>query len=300
MAKPPNSNTICAIITTFRPDENLTRCVESVRRQVRRIVLIDDGDSQANVAKLHDWYETIEEVTILHQPKNLGIAAALNRGVEQARKQGYEWLLTLDDDSIPHGDMVGRLCWHLEQLQTQGRIGCLGMGWDREGVRVADARLPRWCEKRGIITSGSLFSLEAYDAVGGFREEFFIDCVDYDFCLRLRAQGYRIIQILECGFQHSLGVSKQHRLLGFTIDTYSHDPQRLYYLCRNSTVLALEYLFADPLYTCAVAKGLAEKILAIALWETERRQRLKALLLGVGDGLRHRLGKQTLNDHESK
>ena len=299
MAQLPSSSTLCAIITTYRPRAALIQCVQSIRQQVGAIIIIDDGDSPENVVKLHAWFEGIEAMIILHQPNNLGIAAALNRGVEQARKLGYQWLLTLDDDSIPQGDMVGRLCWHLEQLQSQGRIGCLGMGWHREAP-LKDSRLPRWREKRGIITSGSLFSLAAYDAVGGFREEFFIDCVDYDFCLRLRSRGYRIIQILECGFQHSLGLSKQHRLLGFTIDTYTHDPQRLYYWFRNATVLALEYIGADPLYTCAVGKGLAGKILAIMLWETQRRQRFKAVFSGVVDGLKHRMGKQKLNDHESK
>jgi rhamnosyltransferase len=300
MAEHPSSNTLCAIITTYRPSVALVQCVQSIQRQVNEIVIIDDGDSQANVAKLHAWFGGMEALTILHQPKNFGIAAALNRGVEHARPRGYQWLLTLDEDSIPQGDMVSRLCCHLVQLQSLGRVGCLGMGWQREEGRVADARLPRWREKRGIITSGSLFSLAAYDAVGGFREEFFIDCVDYDFCLRLRTRGYRIIQILEYGFQHSLGVGKQHRLLGFTIDTYRHDPQRLYYLVRNSIVLALEYICADPLYTCAVGYGLAGKVLEIVLWKTERRQRFKALICGVADGLRHRMGRRILNDHESK
>lgn len=300
MAELPNSNTLCAVITTYRPGAALMQCVHSIRPQVSRIIIVDDGDSQDNVAKLHTWFEGNEAITILHQPKNLGIAAALNRGVEQARKHGHKWLLLLDDDTIPNSDMVSRLCWHLSQLQSQERIGCLGMSWHREKVSAANDCLPIWREKRGIITSGSLFPLAAYDAVGGFSEEFFIDCVDYDFCLRLRKHGYRIIKILECGFQHSLGVSKQHRLLGFTIDTYSHDPQRLYYLFRNSVVLALEYVCADPLYTCAVVKGLAGKILEQMLWETQRKRRFKALFSGICDGLRHRLGKRILNGHESQ
>lgn len=300
MAQLPNSNTLCAIITTYRPGAALIQCVHSIRPQVGRIIIVDDGDSQDNVVKLHAWFEGIEAMTILHQPNNLGIAAALNRGVEQARKYGHKWLLSLDDDSIPNSDMVSRLCWHLAQLQSQGRIGCLGMGWHREEAPLEASRLPRWREKRGIITSGSLFSLAAFEVVGGFREEFFIDCVDYDFCLRLRARGYRVIQILEHGFQHSLGVSKQHRLLGLTIYTYSHDPQRLYYLFRNSVVLALEHVCADPLYSCAVIKGLAGKLLEQMLWEPQKKRRFKALFSGICDGLRRRLGKRILNDHGSQ
>jgi rhamnosyltransferase len=300
MAELPNSNTLCAIITTYRPGAALMQCVQSIRQQVNAILIIDDGDSQDNVAKLHAWFGGMEAVTILHQPKNLGIAAALNRGVKEAAKRGYHWMLLLDDDTIPNSDMVSRLCWHLSQLQSQERIGCLGMSWHHEKMPAANDCPPLWREKRGIITSGSLFSLAAFEAVGGFREEFFIDCVDYDFCLRLRARGYRVIKILECGFQHSLGVSKQHRLLGLTIYTYSHDPQRLYYLFRNSVVLALEHVFADPLYSCAVVKGLAGKLLEQMFWEPQKMRRFKALFSGICDGLRHRLGKRILNDHESQ
>jgi len=299
MPEPPDTQEICAIITTYRPTQTIVKCVQYILPQVGEIVIVDDGDSRDNVAKLDAWFSGIPRITIYHQPENLGIAAALNRGSELARTKGYKWLLTLDDDTIPYSDMVERLCWHMAQLQSRTKIGAIGMSWDRKNTTTAEARLPRWREKRGIVTSGSLFSLEAYDTVGGFREGFFIDCVDYDFCLRLRERGYRIIQVLECGFAHSLGVSRQYRFLRFTVDTYSHEPQRLYYLFRNATVLASEYVFKDPLYVCAVGIGFVKEIAAVVLWQPQKRLRLRALLMGISDALRGRMGRRILSDDRS-
>jgi len=271
-------------------------CVQSVRKQVGEVVIIDDGDSSDNVDKLHAWFSGIDGITIYHQAGNLGIAAALNRGGEIARAKGYQWLLTMDDDSLPEDDMVERLCRHARRLLSTEKIGAIGMSWKSQPRTAARPGRRCWREKRGIITSGCLFPLEAYDAVGRFREEFFIDGVDYDFCLRLRRHEHRVVQVLEYGFALSLGEREEHRLCGFVIHTYRHSPQRLYYQFRNATVLAVEYLWIDPLYVCAVAKSLVGTLAAVVAWQPQKRLRIKALTLGFSDALRGRMGRRILRD----
>lgn len=93
----------------------------------------------------------------------------------------------------------------------------------------ADGRL--WVEKRGIVTSGSLLPLTAYERVGPFREDFFIDAIDYVFCMRARAKGFRVVKVCRLGMTHCLGHMTKHRVLGIRVETYNYSPVRRYYFC---------------------------------------------------------------------
>lgn len=285
---------ICAIVTTYRPELYLVECVRRLVPQVAEIIIVDDGASEANVEKLSQWFDGVAKVTLWHQPANSGIAAALNIGVKIAQERGYEWVVTLDDDSIPDSDMLERLCEHLSQIGGLRPVGIIGM-----------SRAPRNCttqtherttspvclDKRGIITSGSLFSLQTFVLVGPFREEFFIDSVDYDFCMRVRAKGLRVIQVQEYGFKHSLGQNERFQLGIFTFNSESHSPARLYYASRNSTILAAEYFLRDPLFTFALVLSQFKTVMRIMFLQKNKRMKLIAIIRGLVAVLKQKMGK---------
>lgn len=43
------------------------------------------------------------------------------------------------------------------------------------------------------MQSANLVNVEVYKKLGKYREEYFIDCVDYEYCLRARENQYSII-----------------------------------------------------------------------------------------------------------
>jgi rhamnosyltransferase len=47
-------------------------------------------------------------------------------------------------------------------------------------------------EVRLAISSGSLFNLTALQQIGWHNEKYFVDCVDYEFCVRARRYGFKI------------------------------------------------------------------------------------------------------------
>jgi hypothetical protein len=56
------------------------------------------------------------------------------------------------------------------------------------------------------ISSGSLFILSNLDKIGWHNHNFFVDCVDYEFCIRARRFGYKIGLISNTpGFDHISG-----------------------------------------------------------------------------------------------
>ncbi len=293
---PKECSDICAIITTYRPDNAFPSRVQRASRQVGMVVIVDDGDCDENKALLQGWFEYIPGVILHHNRGNIGVAASLNVGITIAKKNGYRWILTLDDDTSIYPDMVIVLieAWQ-NAINRGGRsTAIMGMLTADEGSEIFDCPLggsPLLVEKRGIITSGSLMSLDVYEDIGGFREEFFIDAVDYDYCLRARDRGYCIIMVYRVGMVHQLGNSKRHKFGPFTVVTTNHDPLRRYYAIRNSTVLMREHIKGDPLYSLAVMYFNLKTLMFVLLYERDKHDKLIFMGRGLVDAFRNRLGK---------
>ena len=199
----PLPENICAVITTFRPDKGFSERVERVKKQVGFIVIVDDGKCSENMLKLSKWFKDEKKIRLHHNMSNVGIATSLNTGISIAKDNGYRWILTVDDDSFVKSNLVERLIAGLKNIKTNKPIGIIGTLWrEFNSESKPIIRNAAYSEKRGIITSCSLFSMETYDRVGPFRDEFYIDLVDFDYCHRVKKHGFMIIELNELGFEH--------------------------------------------------------------------------------------------------
>ena len=287
---------VCAVITTFRPDEGFLERVRRIQSQVGSVVIVDDGNSTENVVQLHSWFPESSDIILHHNPMNVGLGASLNKGISIAKHKGYHWVLTLDDDTAVFPNMMANLIKACQTVTKGGGkpVAIMGMSALDEGVASfprPSADGPLVVEKRGIITSGSLISLSVYHTIGGFREEFFIDSIDYDYCLRARANGYRVLRVCQVGMTHRLGHASRHQIGPFDVVTTNHDPIRRYYAFRNSTVLMREHLNDDPLYSLAVIFFQLKTLALVLLAESNKRNKLMWMVRGLWDAWRKRLGK---------
>lgn len=293
---PKSVNDICAVISTFNPTEAIVENLRRISPQVSRVFLVDDSGSSEMSGRLSEWGKGVHNLVVVTQGANTGQARALNCGISRAKAEGYTWILTLDDDTSVEPDMVERLVDAWRRLASEGAkpVALIGMSYrDTGGPPGEDSSSDgEWaCEKRGIITSGSLFPIAVFDYVGPLREEFFIDSVDYDFCLRARTAGARVIKLGQIGMTHSLGHLSSHRVGPFAVTTTNHSPLRRYYMYRNSLILAREYFFKDPLYAIAVVLFNLKTLLLVSLVEKDRAEKIKMMMAGTMDALLYRMGK---------
>lgn len=290
-----DSSNICVVITTYRPDGRFQFRVERVKENnVGFIIIVNDGQCSENKKLLSEWFDNTTDIVVYHNDKNIGIAASLNKGISIATERGFQWILTLDDDTFIAKDMVVQLINYLSVINEK-TVGIIGMSWEDPNVGDLGKKKRNinslWQEKRGIITSGALFSLSTYNVVGPFREDFFIGSVDYDYCLRIRAKGLKVIKINEIGFEHTLGNTRTHDFFGIKFQVSNHDATRLYYEFRNLIVLSFEQTTIDPLYVLAAYKYMLLKVLSIVFFEQNKIRKIHHILVGVFDGLRKQLGK---------
>ncbi len=237
---------------------------------------------------------------------NRGIAAAQNRGIAAALAEGRAFVLLADDDSQPPVDLVPRLLAifadadaHADAVRTGRRIAAVGpLVYDQRdpaavlafghtrlgpqriaGARAATAPLPA----AFLIASGCLIRSQALRDAGPMREDLFIDHVDLEWGLRTRRAGWTLLVDPGTGFAHRLG-DRVVRPWPWKRPFHVHAPLRNAYLVRNTLLLMRGRLLPAGWrlgYLLWLLRYCAFNLVFVA----PRRQRLAAILRGVGAGL---------------
>jgi rhamnosyltransferase len=286
---------VCAILVTYHPDAEFPERLRGIGGQVAAVVIVDNGSGDAELRMLQE-IAADPAITLISNSANLGIARALNIGIQRAATLKFRWVLLFDQDSVVDGDMVETLCAAADSFCDEGRLAIVGSnyryrhGEPSEPVK-SQLRGEQWEEVEWVITSGSLLSLAAYADIGPFREEFFIDYVDIDYCIRARAHGYRIIKTRRQVMSHSIGQPTQHDLLWMKKSTTNHSADRRYYMARNDTVMLREH--GNYRIGGWALKSFLRRVRSckrILLYEQAKLPKIGAVCQGWWDGVRGRMG----------
>lgn len=289
--RPPNRDSVCAVVVTYFPGGDFVSRLRSIQSQVAEVVIVDNASSEETLRLLETARSELG-ITVIHNEENLGIATALNQGTRWAIERKCAWGLLFDQDTTPFPYMLQRLAEAYAEFPSKDRLAVLGSNHRGAGSSdgsVSNAHL--WAERKTVITSGSLVSLEALERIGPFRDEFFMDCVDFDFCLRARAMGFEIIEVTAPGMDHPIGAPSTHRFLWSQCDVFNHSPFRWYYKTRNNLMLWGEYFRKDPAWVLRAVYARIVETLLMLLFEEGKLSKLKYMGAGFCDGLLGRRGK---------
>lgn len=216
--------------------------------QVDSVVIVDNGPDKAVVVWARQW--PVAQVRCISLGHNMGIAFAQNRGIEWAATVDASHVLLMDHDSVPAKDMVAHLVGALTMRPLAGAVGPCYVDSRRAKkkspfVRTAGLRRTRLecstgepvLEVDHLIASGCLIPMDVLARVGRMREDFFIDFVDVEWCLRARAAGYPVYGVCAARLEHRLG-DEPLRFLGR--EYLTHSPCRHYFHVRNAVLLYRE------------------------------------------------------------
>jgi rhamnosyltransferase len=284
----------------------LPRQLEALKKQshkLNEIVVVDNASSDGSVEMLATRYP---EVKVLRLPTNSGVGGAYAAGLNYtALVKRHRWTWLLDDDSVPSHDGLQNLLSGLRHLaegtaepavlapvcvHLKTSVSVPGMLW-------RDGRLVPEFQNRNepltfvdcVISSGSLIQRDAVAAVGLPRADFFMDFVDFEYCLRMRRHGFRIAMVRDSILEHEVGTVTTINVLGWKKVWADHAPWREYYMARNETFTMWQY---DPRF---ITKGfvlyrLARHSLGIFLFGKQKWACLSKQYLGFKDGSAGRLG----------
>ncbi|TGN18309.1 glycosyltransferase family 2 protein [Leptospira idonii] len=283
---------ITAIIVTFNPDLSLLNELVSVLIcDDIETVIVDNQSSQSfqkslPVSKLLQFFPL---------ESNFGIGYAINFAIRKYREIN-DYFIFFDQDSIPEKGMVEKLVRRFEDLEAKGfSPGAIGPQiFDRK----YDSKLPfvnphpveeGVVEVTHLFTSGTLIKSDLISRIGYLKEDYFIDQVDVEWCLRIRYFGYRVFGDLSAILNHSIGDDLFHlKLLGKKLIRYS--PLRNYYMVRNMLVLLRDGR-NDFSWRFRNLKDILLRSLYWIVFLDQKWERTLYILKGYRDGILKRMGK---------
>lgn len=280
---------ICCIVVTFHPDKNLYKRIEAIRGQVDKLLIVDNYSSPSCISMIREISNKFD-VEIIENQENLGIAKALNQGFSHFKKfKKYSWVLTLDQDSYCYPDLVSQLVKSYEECTFKNEIGIIGTNYKEKTTgRILHKILFHhrcWEEVKNLPTSGCLTSMQAFNKIGCFRNDLFIDYVDTEYCMRLRRNGYRVIISSKIGMTHPLGYYRKSKLYNFLLgkEMITNYPSiRHYYWTRNGIILIYENFLTETIWSIReIYYILIRRLAVIILFEDKKISKIRNILLGI-------------------
>ena len=274
---------VAGVVVLYHPDENVLENIKTYIDDIDLLFAVDNSDKK-NI-KIVESLKKDCRIQYVDNHGNKGIAAALNAAAVRALKGGYEYLLTMDQDSRAADDMLEKLFHYIEQHAAE-KLGIVS-AYHRKVTEKNCYYLKPYEPMMVVMTSGNLLNLMAYRKTGKFIEKLFIDHVDNEYCLRLHRNGYKIIRVNDATLYHNLG--QNVRIAG--MDKTLHNEVRLYYILRNSLYLWEKYQKEFPEYVAVSRNEVFTMIRGNLLYGKHKLARIKNLLRAVYDYKRGHFGK---------
>jgi GT2 family glycosyltransferase len=228
-----------AIIVNYRAYDDLDRCLAALERFEPALdLIVVDHDSQDTAAR--EIRERHPRVQIVASAENRGFGAGVNRGV---RETAAVHLLLINPDGVIQAPIVTALQSILNEHPDVAVVGPLVRD-DDGSIQASARRFPglstvlggrsTWLTRalpgnrltsRNLLTgphvreplavdwvSGAcmLVRREAFEAIGGFDEGFFLYWEDADLCRRLHDAGWRTMYHPGVEVHHVAGRSSRH------------------------------------------------------------------------------------------
>jgi len=274
---------IDGVVVLYHPDNTIFDNIDSYINGLSTLYVIDNSEikNEKLIEKLKVKYPTIKYID---NGGNQGIAHALNIGAKLAIENGADWLLTMDQDSkFENNDLQKMIQW-VEENKTID-IGIVSP------MHEVDEKKKYKFYKTITMTSGNLLNLDIYKYIGGFREDFFIDCVDTEFCLRLKKYNLAIKRIEDVVLTHQLGNKEEINSFGISFSVTNHNYMRRYYITRNRFRIWNEYENIDKPYIQFEKIVTIKEIIKIILAESDKFLKLKYSIRGYLDYRNSKYGK---------
>lgn len=276
---------ICAGIITYNPTlTDVSTCLEALCNQVERVIIVDNASK--NVKSLQEVVSKYANVTLVKNSQNVGFAKALTQVFEWAKSQGFNWVLTLNDDSVVPSNMISEYKKILENQgslvnQKNAKNSKIAIVCSLLKNRLDGTILHSKCHEDECITSGSLTSVEAWEKIGGFDEWLEIDGVDFDFSRRLVRAGWKIVECQNVIMEHQIGKARSINLIIKHPIVWNHNANRKYYIARNMQVV--DYKMGTYSYAKSL-RAVVRDMIFVALWEKNKFAKIHAMIRGFKDG----------------
>lgn len=263
---------IAASVITFNPNiEQLKLNLKSLSAQVDLILIFDNASTNINeILLICKSYSAI----VVRNEKNQGISDNLNDALSYCKENGYEWLLTMDQDSICSHDLIDG---YLDAIEKHPEVvSFCPFIQDRNLNNSPDSLDEHYVNS--CITSGNLVNVNFCLSIGGFDPYYFIDCVDFDLSASIIVNGGKILMIPSVSISHAVGNARKHSFLGKKIISYNHPAFRSFYIVRNGCYFKRKFRRYKEIVK--TSHPLLKQLVVVTFYEKNKISKIKNSLKG--------------------
>lgn len=227
------------VIIWYNPIESSVKNIIRYSSSCSSIYIVDNSnnDNSSLAAK-------ISNSIYIPNLSNLGIAKATNIGCERAFQDGFDWVMTMDQDSSWDITELKKFI-NLIENNKDGTIASFAPTHSNQIKSVIGDIKNKTKNKTDkeiifqskVMASGNIINLDIWKNCGKFNEKLFIDEVDHEFCYRLLKNGYKICEFQDVYMFHTLGNVKKTILPR----PCKHSGVRLFYIFRNILFIKQNY-----------------------------------------------------------
>lgn len=283
---------IYSIVVAYHPDfQTLKALCDNLSNYGSKVIVVDNSELIST--------PDIENCITIRFGANRGVAYAQNTGIRAAITAGAEIVVFFDQDSIIDSAFVKRLVKPIEKgkAKVTGSVFFDALkGFEFPSYGVNKLGLPFKIFSTGktniypvdiIISSGSAMQSSVFDAIGMMDEDFFIDYIDIEWCLRCKKNRIPIYIVPDAIMRHSIG-EKSIDFGGFR--GFVHSPVRSYYKVRNVFLLfrktSVPFLYSFREMSVVLLHHLLQLMLI-----NRKKSYFKYFRLSIRDGIKGVKGK---------
>jgi len=288
-----------AVIITYNPPVSFKYNLKKIAEQFSLVVIVDNASSKWTL-------RSSKKIQIIRLKENQGIAAAQNVGARYAWSKRVKAVVLFDHDSYPEKNFVNALWLTYEIYRTQKHQSPIvgSRIYDRNTkqfnrhpvrngfiFRRVEAKSSGYLLVMMAIASGTFLTREVWNQVGEMRSDFFIDYVDWEYCLRAHKKGVETIIAPNAILSHARGEREPISILGFKIFPPQYAKSRYATLFRNR-IFTLKFYFRDTAFVVFECVAIVRDVLLL-FFENERLSKigvaLRAIYRGLTTGTREKL-----------
>lgn len=269
---------ILAIVVTFYPDRGLLENnISAFINDVDKVLIWENTPEDKK-----SQYRFIDNPKIEYCGDGVNsISHALNYAWKYAKANGYDYLLTMDQDSIWEGFNYFIKRTILDEKSPQGIWG---------PAIITDSKYvindEYFYQTDITITSGMLIKTEVLNKLGGWNERFKVDCVDNEFCLKSKNLNIPIYQFRSSKTYliQRYGAPRVVHFWKYSTTLRGDSAERLYSIFMNHIILFRLF----PNYKSQRRDFKIywiNKIKWIFFFEEDRFKKLIAIIKGISAGL---------------
>lgn len=276
---------LAGIVTLYNPTDEDIANISTYIDEIDHLYVIDNTEGHDNLERL----PKNKKIEYIWNNNNIGVAAALNLGAKKALSAGYRWLLTNDQDTTFPKGVVNEM---KKRILTEKHNWRLAIVTPYHKTKMRDRRPKYDDDPHDVMTSGNIINLGIWKEVGGFEEDFFIDGIDIEYCIKIHDHGYHILRFHDLEIKHNLGYDPVYRkFLGKTYLITNYSPVRYYYIMRNYHYIFQKYYEIDFAFCFSIANSQKHNMIGTLLFEKDKFKKIRMYLRGHRDYKRGVKGK---------